>query len=123
MTTWDLSQTRHHILICNGGSCLKRGADEVTCAIRDEISRCGEDQRIHTTRTKCNGRCADACVVIVYPEGSWFKAVTPEIGKAIVREHLLQCTSLLSHISHVYGEERFLRQPGVPIGVTKEKMD
>ncbi|MFC4601876.1 (2Fe-2S) ferredoxin domain-containing protein [Cohnella hongkongensis] len=88
MATWNLQQTRCHLLICNGDSCMKRQADEVTLAIRDEITSLGLDRLIHTTRTRCNGRCADACVVIAYPEGVWYKDITPEEGRLLVRRHL-----------------------------------
>jgi (2Fe-2S) ferredoxin len=79
---------RSHLLICNGGSCLKREGDEVTLAIREEIAKLGADRLIHTTRTRCNGRCEDACVVIAYPEGSWYKGITPETGRQLVRKML-----------------------------------
>lgn len=88
MTTWNLEQTQCHLLICNGGSCMKRQAEEVTQAIRDEITCLGLDQQLHTTRTRCNGRCVDACVVIVYPEGIWYKDITPEEGRRLVRKHV-----------------------------------
>lgn len=87
MTTWNLQQTRCHLLVCNGSSCMQRQADEVTLAIRDEISALGLDRHIHTTRTRCNGRCADACVVVAYPEGIWYKDMTPEEGRLLVRKH------------------------------------
>jgi (2Fe-2S) ferredoxin len=83
-------RTRHHVFICNGGSCLRKQADEVTEAIREEIAVHQADHYIHTTRTRCNGRCEDACVVIVYPEGVWYKDVTPESGRSIVTDHLVE---------------------------------
>ncbi|MBE1442807.1 (2Fe-2S) ferredoxin domain-containing protein [Paenibacillus sp. OAS669] len=88
MTTWNLQETRCHLLICNGGSCMRRQADEVTQAIRDEIKVLGAVKQIHTTRTRCNGRCEDACVVIAYPDGVWYKDITPELGRLLVRMHL-----------------------------------
>lgn len=88
MSTWNLRETRCHLLICNGGSCTKRRAEEVTQAIRDEISLLGADKLIHTTRTRCNGRCTDACVVIAYPDGVWYKDISPELGRELVRKHL-----------------------------------
>ncbi|WP_128658872.1 (2Fe-2S) ferredoxin domain-containing protein [Paenibacillus sp. 598K] len=88
MTTWNLEQTQCHLLICNGGSCMKRGAEKVTQAINDEIARLGADKLIHTTRTRCNGRCADACVVIAYPDGVWYGDMTPKSGRKLVRKQL-----------------------------------
>ncbi|MFM9277493.1 (2Fe-2S) ferredoxin domain-containing protein [Paenibacillus jiagnxiensis] len=87
MTTWNLEETNCHLLICNGSSCMRRQAEEVTQAIRDEIALLAADRQIHTTRTRCNGRCADACVVIAYPEGVWYKHITPELGRELVRRH------------------------------------
>ncbi|WP_284642544.1 (2Fe-2S) ferredoxin domain-containing protein [Paenibacillus silviterrae] len=88
MTTWNLQQTRCHLLICNGGSCMKRGAEEVTQAIREEITKLDADNVIHTTRTRCNGRCADACVVIAYPDGVWYRDITRETGRQLVRKYM-----------------------------------
>ncbi|QYR19578.1 (2Fe-2S) ferredoxin domain-containing protein [Paenibacillus sp. sptzw28] len=86
MTARDLEGMKHHLLICNGGSCMLSQGEEVTQAIREEIARCGADALIHTTRTRCNGRCEDACVVIHYPEGNWYREVTPDIGRRLVNE-------------------------------------
>ena len=38
MATWDLSKTKHHVLICNGSSCNQVGAEKLTKVIRKEIS-------------------------------------------------------------------------------------
>lgn len=88
MATRNLQETRCHLLICNGDSCMKRQGEEVTQAIREEIISLGADKWIHTTRTRCNGRCVDACVVIAYPEGAWYKDITPDLGRELVRKHV-----------------------------------
>lgn len=67
---------------------MKRGAEKVTQAIQDEIERLDADKLIHTTRTRCNGRCADACVVIAYPDGIWYGDMTPKSGRKLVRKQL-----------------------------------
>jgi (2Fe-2S) ferredoxin len=108
MATWDLSRTKHHVLICNGGSCLRQDGDEVTLAIRAEIKLQGADNFIHTTRTKCNGRCEDACVVIVYPEGIWYRNMTPESGKRLIREHLLKDKPLHEQMTYSFQLNRFI---------------
>ncbi len=65
---------------------MRQQGEEVTVAIREEITRLEADRLIHTTRTRCNGRCLDACVVIAYPQGLWYKEMTPETGKQLVRK-------------------------------------
>ncbi|WP_332690462.1 (2Fe-2S) ferredoxin domain-containing protein [Halalkalibacter lacteus] len=88
MTTWNLTGTKKHVLICNGSSCMRKDGEEITIAIREEIKNLELDQQIHTSRTRCNGRCKDACVVIVYPEGNWYSATSTEIGRSIIKSHL-----------------------------------
>ncbi|MCE7792193.1 (2Fe-2S) ferredoxin domain-containing protein [Salipaludibacillus sp. CUR1] len=85
MTTWDLSQTKSHILICNGGSCKRQGAEELTNSLREEISRRQLNTDIHTTKSYCNGRCQDACVVTVYPEGTWYKDLSESDVKPFIQ--------------------------------------
>lgn len=88
MTTWNLTGTQKHVLICNGSSCMRKEGEEITLAIRDEIANLELDHQIHTSRTRCNGRCKDACVVIVYPEGKWYSATSTEVGRAIIQHHV-----------------------------------
>lgn len=107
MTTWNLTETKHHVLICNGSSCMRKGGEEVTQAIREEITNLDMDNKIHTTRTRCNGRCKDACVVVVYPEGVWYKAATPELAKEIVQEHLVGGKIVEDSVIYTYDEEHF----------------
>lgn len=72
MTTWNLTKMERHLMICNGATCMGAGAEDVTQQIRDEIRTLKLDEVIHTSRTRCNGRCKDKCVVIDYPKGTWY---------------------------------------------------
>lgn len=103
MTTWNLQGTVSHLLICNGSSCKKNKGEEVAEAIEDEIEKQGAQSLIHTTMTRCNGRCDDACVVIAYPEGVWYKEITPKSAKALVRKHL-QGERLEEQVVYTYDE-------------------
>jgi (2Fe-2S) ferredoxin len=109
MTTWNLNGVKSHVLICNGSSCMRKSGEEVTQAIREEITLLNIDTQIHTTRTRCNGRCKDACIVIMYPEGRWFKEVTPELGRKIVQDHLQKDTSLMDSVLYEYDEDGFVK--------------
>lgn len=101
MTTWNLQGTVSHLLICNGSSCKKHKGEQVADAIEDEIEKQGAQSLIHTTVTRCNGRCSDSCVVIAYPEGVWYKEITPKLAKSLVRKHL-QGEKLEDHILYTY---------------------
>jgi (2Fe-2S) ferredoxin len=84
---------------------MRKGGEEATQAIRDEIAHLDLETMIHTTRTRCNGRCKDAPVVIVYPEGNWFKEVTPEVGSKIVQQTIGKGCSLDEHLIYRYDLE------------------
>lgn len=120
MATWDLSNTKHHILICNGSSCNRVGAEELTQAIRKEISDRDLDDFVHTTRTRCNGRCHDKCVVIDYPKGTWYKDLKPEDVPLFV-ESIRANEDYRKKVSHSFDGQGFERSPGVITGVSKDK--
>lgn len=119
MATWDLSTTKHHLFICNGSSCKKGGAEELTQSIRNEISTNGLDQVIHTTRTLCNGRCHDKCVVISYPEGNWYKDMTPEDVPQFI-DLLVSGSGMESKKSHAYNGTGFQASDATVIGKMKD---
>jgi (2Fe-2S) ferredoxin len=120
MATWDLSKTKHHVLICNGSSCNREGAEELTQAIRKEISDRELDDIIHTTRTRCNGRCQDKCVVIAYPKGIWYKDLKPEDASLLV-DSLMSGEDCTGKVSHLYNGQVFERADGIVVGIPKDK--
>ncbi|MGG1659785.1 (2Fe-2S) ferredoxin domain-containing protein [Brevibacillus sp. NRS-1366] len=121
MATWDLSKTRHHVLICNGGSCMRKGGEEVTIALREAITQAGLDDYVHTTRTRCNGRCEDACVMIVYPEGIWYQNVAPDDAKLLVEQHFIKGEPVKSLITHRFTIDGFERTPTAQPGILKSQ--
>ncbi|WP_408011491.1 (2Fe-2S) ferredoxin domain-containing protein [Pseudalkalibacillus sp. A8] len=95
-----------HILLCNGKSCTKNGAEDVTNAIREEIKALGLTKTIHTTKTLCNGQCKRGPTVITYPDGVWYQYMTSESGKELV-QRLLKGEHLESHISLSHNGRNF----------------
>lgn len=121
MTTWNLSGMKSHLFVCNGSSCMRKGAEDITLAIREEIAELGLDEQIHTTRTRCNGRCKDACIVIAYPQGSWYKASSTEIGREIVRDCITQQNNQHSIYSMKDGEMILNPKVASITGIDKKK--
>ena len=83
---------RRHVLVCTGGFCSPdRRGRELYARLASLLER--EDLLFGATRVKrgetpCLGVCAEGPIVVVYPEGIWYKAVTPELLERIVVEHL-----------------------------------
>jgi (2Fe-2S) ferredoxin len=102
----ELLGVSKHVLLCNGVSCTKKGAEEVTEAIREEIKNQGLLKKIHTTKTLCNGRCKDGPTVVVYPDGDWYKEMTPELGRKLI-ERINQNQSLETSLSYTFDGQQF----------------
>ena len=73
-----------HFLLCNGKTCTKKGAEEVTNTIRRTIHQMGLDKTVHTTKTLCNGQCQNGPIVIAYPRGDWFQVMNPTLAKELI---------------------------------------
>lgn len=103
MAVKDLINTKKCLFICNGGSCMKKDAEEVTQAIRRSIKDMELDDEYHTVRTRCIGRCDDAPVVMLAPENIWLQNIHPT-----------ECESLLKNIQTkgLKNSKHFLYQIG-----------
>ncbi len=90
MAIKNLTKVKKHLILCNGEPCTLNGANKMIESIRKSIKKCGLQDAIHTTRTLCNGRCDDGAIVIVYPDGIWYKNVNEAVADEIVKKHLME---------------------------------
>ncbi len=81
---------RSHVLVCGGTGCTSSGSSGIIDALEREISSVGLTDEVKVIQTGCFGLCAAGPIVIVYPEGTFYSAVTAEDVPLIVSEHLLK---------------------------------
>jgi len=81
---------RSHILICGGTACKASGSAQVRQAFNHEIARRGLTNEVQVVETDCNGFCAEAPVVTIYPEGTLYQHVTPDDVPEIIEEHIIK---------------------------------
>ena len=85
---------RHHIFVCLGARCSARGSEEILNGIKGRIKK-GELHGVRVSRSGCQKVCREteavgeySPAVIVYPEGVWYRNVTPGDVDEILKRHI-----------------------------------
>lgn len=81
---------RSHILIGIDASSILAGAREVMQALIKEIERRGLQEEVKVLETGSLGTSSDGVVMVIYPEGIYYRNVRIEDVPIIVEEHLLK---------------------------------
>src|SRR4030065_415635 len=81
---------RSHILMCAGTACVSCGTFKVRDRLEKELKERGLDEEVKVVITGCNGFCAEGPIMVVYPEGIFYKKLTPEDIPFLVEEHFLK---------------------------------
>jgi (2Fe-2S) ferredoxin len=85
---------RFHLYVCTQQkpagvpSCSASGSSEVLAAIEREVLAQGFDNQVQLTTSGCMGLCDEGPVLVVYPEGTWYRNVKPSDAAELVRAHL-----------------------------------
>lgn len=87
MNKAGLPGARWHLLVCAGPDCCAAASGE---ALWDHVKRRVRETGLPAMRTKtlCLRICAGGPWLVVYPDGIWYGAMTPERFDRILEEHL-----------------------------------
>lgn len=109
-----LQHIQRHILICADPSkpicCsqeegvvawdyLKRRLQE----LKLDVPQSDRSSCVFRTKANCLRVCTQGPILVVYPDGVWYRATTPEVIERIIQEHLLN--------NQIVEEHRFLTCP------------
>jgi (2Fe-2S) ferredoxin len=88
-----IGRLTRHLFICLGPECVDRESGERTWDYikrrLKELNLAGPDGTCYRTKCDCLRVCTQGPVCVVYPEGAWYRNVTPENAERIIREHLV----------------------------------
>jgi len=85
-----MSRKRTDVLLCCGSGCVSAGALKIKKKLVETLQENNLSEEVNIIETGCMGPCDFGPVMMVYPEGIFYKKVTEEDVEELVQEHFLK---------------------------------
>lgn len=101
-----MMRTHHrHVFMCVGPRCTENGAQaQAMFELMGEKIDANADLRVKRTRTHCMVACKNqGPILLVYPEGTWYRCHDEAALERIVQQHLIGGQEVADLIFHRLG--------------------